>query len=63
MVDVAPSGDMTVRLSASDVELVVAALRLLRSILGRDEADELAEVVALLTRLESGRSAAPGQPA
>ena len=47
----APS-DMLVRLSPSEVELVRTALRLLRNTLGRDEADELAEVMALLERLD-----------
>jgi hypothetical protein len=41
------------RLSAAEVELLRAALRLLRSILGRDEAEELEEVQALLRRLEA----------
>jgi hypothetical protein len=46
---------MTLRLGASEAELVIAALRLLRSTLGREEADELTEVMALLARLERAR--------
>jgi hypothetical protein len=42
----------TVELDASERELVVTALRLLESTLGREEADELAEVQALLARLD-----------
>ena len=37
--------------------LVMAALRLLRSILGRDEADELAKVQALLDRMGTQKAA------
>lgn len=40
-----------VRLDPEEHALVMAALRLLRSILGRDEADELAKVQALLDRM------------
>jgi Arc/MetJ-type ribon-helix-helix transcriptional regulator len=45
---------MLVRLTPSEVELVRTALRLLRNTLGRDEADELVEVMALLERFEPG---------
>lgn len=46
-------GDRTnVEFSAPEVELVLTALRLLASTLGREEADELAEVQALLARLQ-----------
>lgn len=48
--------DMTVHLDASELALVIAALRLLRATLGREEADELAEVMALLTRLEQAEA-------
>ena len=47
----APAG-RTVELAPSEIELLVTALRLLRSTLGRDEAEELAEVTTLLARLE-----------
>jgi Arc/MetJ-type ribon-helix-helix transcriptional regulator len=43
-------------LSPSEIELVRAALRLLLSTLGREEADELAEVQALLRKLEAGHA-------
>lgn len=42
----------TVELSASELELVLTALRFLASTLGREEADELVNVQALLARLE-----------
>jgi Arc/MetJ-type ribon-helix-helix transcriptional regulator len=48
------STDVLVRLSPPEAEIVRTALRLLRNMLGRDEADELAVVMALLERLESG---------
>jgi len=38
-------------LTATEVGLIRTALRLLESTLGRDEAEELAETQALLTRL------------
>ncbi len=41
-----------VRLTADEIDLVCTALRLLLSMLGRDEADELAQVKALLHKLE-----------
>jgi hypothetical protein len=40
-----------VELSAAEVALLRTALRLLRSALGREEADELEEVKALLAKL------------
>jgi hypothetical protein len=43
---------MRVELSQSELELVRTALRLLESTLGREEAEELDEVQALLARLE-----------
>jgi hypothetical protein len=49
--------EIVVHLDAEDHALLMAALRLLRSILGRDEADELARVEALLERLGSQRAA------
>lgn len=45
--------EFTVELTADELELVRTALRLLRSALGREEADELGEVRALLARLEA----------
>lgn len=52
--------DGTVRLdlSASEFDLVKEALRLLLSTLGREEAEELEEVRALLARLGSSGTAA-----
>ena len=44
---------LELRLSPSETELVRAALRLLLSTLGREEADEIAEVQALLRKLEA----------
>jgi hypothetical protein len=43
----------TLALSAGEVELLRAALKLLIATLGREEADELAEAQALLARLPS----------
>ncbi len=43
---------VSVELSASELQLVLTALRLLVSMLGREEADELAAVQAILARLE-----------
>jgi hypothetical protein len=40
-------------LSADEVDLIRIALRLLASTLGREEADELAEALALLRRLDA----------
>lgn len=42
----------TVELTSAELELIRTALRLLASTLGREEADELAEVQRLLARLE-----------
>jgi hypothetical protein len=41
----------SIELTPEEVELVLTALRLLESTLGREEADELAEVEALLVKL------------
>jgi hypothetical protein len=46
-------GEVEVRFMPDEVELVRTALRMLRSALGRDEADELAEVKALLRKLDA----------
>ena len=45
------------RLDPDEHALVMAALRLLRSILGRDEAEELATVQALLDRMGTQKAA------
>jgi len=44
--------EVELRLSPSELELVRSALRMLQWTLGRDEADELGTVKALLVRLE-----------
>jgi hypothetical protein len=54
-----PSGEsspVTLALTASELTLVRTALELLEDTLGREEADELAEVQALLARLSHSRS-------
>lgn len=43
---------LTLELTRAELELIRTALRLLASALGREEADELAEVQGLLRRLE-----------
>ncbi len=51
-----PDTDATeavVRLTPDERQLVLAALRLLRSTLGHEEAEELAEVQALIRRIEA----------
>jgi hypothetical protein len=45
-------GPVSVELSPDDFALVLTALRVLLSTLGREEADELEQVRALLGRLE-----------
>jgi hypothetical protein len=50
---------ITLELSDDDFQLVLTALRLLLSTLGREEADELEQVRALVQRLE----AQPRRPA
>lgn len=52
MSETAPTS-VTLELTADEVQLVRTALQLLRSTLGRQEADELDEVRTLLTRLET----------
>jgi hypothetical protein len=54
MLQTAAPTQVTLDLTAGEVQLVRTALQLLRSTLGRQEADELAEVHALLARLEDG---------
>jgi len=46
------SNDTSVELTADELELVRTALRLLASTLGREEAEELESVQALLRRLD-----------
>ncbi len=41
----------TITLSASETETLVQALRMLLATLGREDADEIAEIQALLARL------------
>lgn len=43
---------VTVELTAEELELVRTALRLLRSMLGRDEAAELSKVSEVLDKIE-----------
>jgi len=45
--------NVTLELNPSELELTRAALRLLESTLGREQADELQEVQALLSRLDA----------
>jgi hypothetical protein len=44
---------MTLVLTASEVQLLQTALKLLEDTLGREEADELEEVQALLVKLRA----------
>ncbi|MEW6225300.1 MAG: hypothetical protein AB1627_11800 [Chloroflexota bacterium] len=52
MTDAPTIPDTYLRLNAEEASLIREALKLLRSTLGRDEAEELAEVQALLRKLE-----------
>lgn len=52
MPDVATVERVAVELTAEELELLRTALRLLRSMLGRDEAAELHKVTALLDSIE-----------
>lgn len=45
----------TLELTRGELDILLTALRLLASTLGREEADELAEVQRLLARLEEVR--------
>jgi hypothetical protein len=49
------SATLRLDLSANELELVRTALMILEDTLGRDEAEELAEVQALLARLPATR--------
>jgi hypothetical protein len=53
MTEVVAPPDAVVCLTPDELLLVRAALRLLRATLGRDEAEELEEVKALLAKLET----------
>ena len=53
MTEVSAPGETVLRLSPSEVELLRSALRMLRNVLGRDEAEELEAVKVLLERLET----------
>jgi hypothetical protein len=53
MTDVSTPDGTVLRLSPSEVELLRTALRLLLSMLGREEAEELEAVKALLRRLDA----------
>jgi hypothetical protein len=50
-----PAATIDLRLSSAELELVRTALRVLLSTLGREEAEELEEVRALLARVEAAR--------
>ncbi len=45
------AGDTTITLTESEKETVVEALQVLLATLGRDDADQIAEVQGLLARL------------
>ncbi len=57
MAQTAAPTKVTLELTADELQLVRTALQLLRSTLGRQEAEELDEVRSLLTRLEALRAA------
>ncbi len=52
MAEISGPAETVLRLAPEEVALVRAALRLLRATPGRDEAEELDEVKALLEKLE-----------
>jgi hypothetical protein len=52
MAEITAPPETVLRLTPDEVELMRAALRLLRATLGRDEAEELDEVKALLRKVE-----------
>jgi hypothetical protein len=54
MAEITAPPETVLRLTPDEVDLLRAALRLLRATLGRDEAEELDEVKALLHKLEQG---------
>jgi len=51
------TGTTTLELNASELELVRTALRLLLSTLGREEAEELEEVQAILAKIATASAA------
>ena len=53
MIETTPEPEVEVRLSLADITLMRTALQLLLAALGRDEADEIAEIQALLAKLAS----------
>jgi hypothetical protein len=53
MGDTSVPAETVLRLTPDEVVLLRAALRMLRATLGRDEAEELDEVKALLEKLET----------
>ena len=52
MTEAPAPAETVLHLTSDEVALLRTALRMLRATLGRDEADELAEVQALLKRIE-----------
>jgi hypothetical protein len=54
MPDATTTTETTLHLTTEERTVVAAALRLLRSILGKEEAEELAVVKTLLDRLGAG---------
>jgi hypothetical protein len=48
---------VVVELARDELQLVISALRLLEDTLGREEADELAEVQAVLRHLDAAAAA------
>ena len=52
MTEAPATTDTVLRLTPDEVELLRAALKMLKATLGREDAEELAEVQALLLRLE-----------
>jgi hypothetical protein len=53
MTEAPAPAEIVFRFTPDEVALIRVALRILRATLGREEADELAEVQALLKRLDS----------
>ena len=51
MTDARPAGGATLELSASELETVIEALRMLLSTLGREDAEQVQEIKALLARI------------
>jgi hypothetical protein len=53
MVEITATTETAIRLSPDELQLMRAAPRLLRATLGRDRAEELGEVKALLAKLDA----------